>query len=155
MTVDVAPLTEEIARSVAGELLELDGPYVSDRLLELWTPENLMRPGPDKWRLSAVAYDEGRPVGYRIVSGAGKVTGYAHSHRTAVLESRRRSGIATALLDVSIRLARGRDYLGMTGMLHPWNEGSRRFLLATGWIFSGEHRNGNEVWVLEFERSGR
>lgn len=145
---------EQISRDLMCEhwmsLADIDAPYVDAGLLEGWDRSHFICELPHKWQLSQLAIYEKRIVGYRIASGRGKISKYAHSHRTSISNELRSKGIGGVLLKRTIKTAKELGYIGMTGLRHPNNEGSKAFLQKTGWVFTGDHIRENELWAIIF-----
>ena len=146
----IKPITREWMSAHLKQCVAIDAPFVAARLLEQWGEDAFLYELPAKWELSCAICCSENVVAYRVASLCGKMPGYAHSHRTAVTSGQRGKGWGTILLQEVIERAKGMGCAGLTGMRHPWNEGSRRFLLKTGWRQTQKVINGNELWVLDF-----
>ena len=142
------PLSAEFMHRFHGSCAELDEPEVGSGYLERWGIDNYMFELQDKWRLSTAALSGGEMMGYRVVSGRGLEPNCAHSHRTVVARTLRRSGVARLLLVASVHAARAAGYLGMTAKCHPANRASQQFLTATGWKEIGRDESDNQLWLL-------
>lgn len=138
--------------AVVAQLMAIDAVYVAEGVLELWTQTEFMMELPDKWILSQIAYDEatGEVIGYRIASGRGLIDRYAHSHRTAILQSRLREGIASKLLEATTGAALALGYRGISGKCMVGNHRSEAFLRAHGWTATGVTIGPNQVFRATF-----
>lgn len=143
-------LTQGLAEEYWSRMATLDRAAVELRQLDYWGRENFLYGALHKWQLSAFVRVNEYVVGYRIASGLGKIENYAHSHRTSIARDFRMKGIGSELLSMAIGSARRLGYCGMTGLRHPDNHSSLMFLRKTGWMFSGNYINGNELWYVNF-----
>jgi L-amino acid N-acyltransferase YncA len=149
--IQISVLTKEVCERHAKRLQEIDEPHVLSGNLELWTYDHFLSDLDDKWELSTIATISEEVIGYRVASGAGKISGYCHSHRTSIAMDKRRMGVGSLLLWKSVDRARELGYCGMTGMRNPNNLASQRFLCKMGWQRAPSFLNGNELWFLEFD----
>ena len=148
---EINPLDKKTIQNIWKELILIDQQHIEAGLLELWNYENYVFDIIDKWRLSFYIHDTNKILGYRIVSGRGKIKGYSHSHRTSILPCCQGNGLGNMLLKKSIEKSLEYGYKGMTGLRNKENYISQKFLIKTNWTNTGQEINKNELWKLDFE----
>ncbi len=145
------PLSRDIMETHWKKLYKIDAQHVTTMELEEWNKNEYLFEIENKWQLSFYMCKGAQIIGYRIVSGRGKLHGYAHSHRTSIVTNYLRKGVGTQLLKKSVSAAKAFGYIGLTGLVHKNNIRSKKFLENTGWKNSGDILNENELWSLTFD----
>ena len=143
-------ITKARVLDLASDFIAIDDPHVQAGMLEKWDRSNYLFDLPNKWTLSKMVTEDGQLLGYRVVSGVGKLPDFCHSHRTSIRSGYQKLGLGRKLLNLAIIDARKLGYAGMTGLCDPENHTSKKFLSATGWDFLSCIKGGNELWSLDF-----
>jgi ribosomal protein S18 acetylase RimI-like enzyme len=87
-------LTKQLTSKNINELIEIDKNIKSD---EIWDTENFLMDYPEKWRISLIAIEDNKIVGFIVCSIKNNVV--LHIHRFAIKKEYQRKGIGKSLLD--------------------------------------------------------
>lgn len=96
-----------------------------------WGEENFLRKLPWKWRLSLVAWHDGIPVGYAVVSR--RARGHAHLHHFMIRSDYRDRGLGALLMAEMETRARGLGYCELTLKAQKSSASARRFFCRLGY----------------------
>ena len=120
-----------------------------DRIKELldlipgrkWSREEITADRPMKWEYSLLAMDDDNIIGVRLISKKGDTR---HHHLTSVDESHRRTGIGSAMMFNSARMANTLGETFVTVKVEEGNEMSMNFHTKLGFVVYGEEQNDEE-----------
>jgi ribosomal protein S18 acetylase RimI-like enzyme len=135
----VEVLTEARAEQLADELLAM----TADAAWDDWDRQNLLSGRPEKWALSLLALDDGRPVGWAIAS---RTADSVHLHHLVVAPQRRSAGIGSLLVQ---QLLRSSGPAPLTLKVHPGNEPAARFYRRLGFRETGAAPSGYLCFTSE------
>lgn len=140
--VRVETLTADLALEISDTLIAM----IANSPWDNWTTEHLLADRPEKWLRSIVAFSEGRPAGWAVVSRRAESS---HLHHLVVAPAMRGKGIGTALM--AILLERNRDAEKMTLKVHASNAAAARFYRRLGFVENNAIPSPSEY--MEFARS--
>lgn len=130
---NIVSITKDYMKKNLDLLIELDKPEVEAGNLEHWSTDNYIIKIESKFSLSVGIEHDGELVGYRIMTGGGKLTDFAHGHRINVHRQWRRMNVAKRLLDVTHERAKRVGYIGVTNFIHNSNRVSLKFFQTYGY----------------------
>lgn len=144
----IQTLNKKLMEVSLNSIISIDSFPIGIGLLEKWNKENYLVNFLDKWQLSKAVFYNDNLIGYRIVSGNGKIKNYSHAHRVCVDPIFRNKGIGKILLHETelecIRLG----YSGITTFSYLSNAMSFNLLKNSGYKIK-QNIDGNKIMLFK------